>query len=89
MSNLKNNDMKTMNVGDKIKSFEVKKIVEGFKNSYDSKGNKTKVKSQFLFLLSDLGEERVLEMGKKSLRDCLTWTTTFGSKHKFIKWNQF
>jgi hypothetical protein len=81
--------MKTMNVGDKIKSFEVKQIVDGFGYDYDNKGKKVKYATKYLFLLSDSGEERVLEMGKTSLRDCLQLILTFGSKHKYIKWNQF
>ena len=46
------------------------------------------IKKNKLLLLSDKGQERVLEVGKTNLNDCLTWTTTFGSKHKFIIWNQ-
>jgi hypothetical protein len=78
----------TLKVGDKIKTFEVKSIVKGLGKTYDDKGNKTTYETEYMLLLSDKGQERVLEVGKKNLNDCLTWTTTFGSKHKFIIWNQ-
>jgi hypothetical protein len=78
----------TFKVGDKIKTFEVKSIVKGLGKTYDEKGNKTIYETEYMLLLSDKGQERVLEVGKTSLNDCLTWTTTFGSKHKFIIWNQ-
>lgn len=81
--------MKTIfKVGDKIKTFEVKSIVKGLGKTYDDKGNKTIYETEYMLLLSDKGQERVLEVGKTNLNDCLTWTTTFGSKHKFIIWNQ-
>lgn len=78
----------TFKVGDKIKTFEVKSIVKGLGKTYDDKGNKTIYETEYMLLLSDKGQERVLEVGKTNLNDCLTWTTTFGSKHKFIIWNQ-
>lgn len=81
--------MKAINIGDKIKSFQVMHIVDGFAYNYDDKGRKIKYATKYLFLLSASGEERVLEMGKTSLRDCLQLVLTFGSKHKYIKWNQF
>ena len=79
---------KTLKVGDKIKTFEVKSIVKGFGKTYDDKGNKKTYETEYMLLLSDKGQERVLEVGKTNLNDCLTWTTTFGSKHKFLIWNQ-
>jgi hypothetical protein len=78
-----------MKLGDKIKTFEVKKIVKGYSISYDSKGVKTRTIIDFYLLLSDNGQERVLASNKKSLADCETYRPTFGHKSKFIKWNQF
>jgi hypothetical protein len=78
-----------MEIGQKIKSFKIVKIVNGYSSTYDEKGRKTQSISKFLFLLSDDGQERVLQLGKKSLNDCKTYCPTFGHKHKFIKWNQF
>lgn len=77
-----------MKIGDKIKSFQVKNIVDSFAYTYDSKGNKTKCSTQFMLLLSDNGQERVLEVGKTNLNDCKMLKTFFKSKSKFITWEQ-
>ena len=78
----------TFKVGDKIKTFEVKSIVKGLGKTYDSKGRKTTYETEYMFLLSDNGQERVLEVGKKSLNDCVKYTPTFSHTSKFISWNQ-
>jgi hypothetical protein len=78
-----------MKVGDKIKSFEIKRIVKGYYINYDEKGNKTKTIIDFYFLLSDKGQERVMASNKKSLSDCETYRPTFGDKWKYKPWNQF
>jgi hypothetical protein len=78
-----------LNIGDKIKSFEVVNIVDDFNFTYDDKGNKTKYNTKYYFLLSDNGQERVLEVGRKSLNDSLVYAPTFGKSFKFISWNQF
>jgi UV DNA damage repair endonuclease len=77
-----------MKIGDKIKSFQVKNIVDSVAFTYDSKGNKTKYITQFMLLKSDNGQERVLEIGKTNLNDCKMLKTFFGSKSKFITWEQ-
>jgi hypothetical protein len=79
--------MKTMNVGDKIKSFEVKKIVYGYAVKYDFNGRKTRYVAQYLLLLSDDGQERILRADKKSLNDSEQYYSTFGRKNKFKTWN--
>ena len=78
----------TLKVGDKIKSFEVKSIVKGLGKTYDSKGRKTTYETEFMLLLSDNGQERVLQVGKTNLNDCVIWKPTFSSSFKFITWNQ-
>jgi|SanBayMetagenome_1026888.scaffolds.fasta_scaffold116429_1 hypothetical protein len=79
--------MKTMNVGDKIKTFEVKKIVDGYAVTYDAQGRKTRYVAQYLLLLSDDGQERILRADKKSLNDSEKFLPTFGHKSKFKTWN--
>ena len=74
-------------VGDKIKSFEVKKIVDGYAVKYDSNGRKTPYVTSYLLLLSDDGQERILRADKKSLNDAEKYTPTFGHKSKFKTWN--
>lgn len=78
----------TLKVGDKIKTFEVKSIVKGLGKTYDSKGRKTTYETEYMLLLSDNGQERVLEVGKKSLNDCVKYIPTFSHTSKFITWNQ-
>jgi hypothetical protein len=74
-------------VGDKIKSFEVKKIVDGYAVKYDANGRKTPYVTSYLLLLSDDGQERILRADKKSLSDAEKYTPTFGHKSKFKTWN--
>ena len=78
----------TLKVGDKIKSFEVKSIVNGLGKRYTSNGKKIFYDTQYMLLLSDNGQERVLEIGKTSLNDCVKWQPTFSHSSKFITWNQ-
>lgn len=82
--------MKTefLNVGDSIKTFEVKSIVDSFSFKRDSKGRKTKYETKFYLLLSSEGQERVLEVGKTNLNDCVKYMPTFSHNFKFISWNQ-
>jgi len=74
-------------IGDKIKSFEVKKIVDGYAVKYDANGRKTPYVTSYLLLLSDDGQERILRADKKSLSDAEKYTPTFGHKSKFKTWN--
>ena len=78
-----------MKIGDKIKTFEVKGIVKGYAFNW-SGGNKKRYITDFALLLSENGQERVLEITdkNKSLNDCKMWTPTFGGA-KYIVWNQF
>jgi len=78
-----------MKVGDKIKTFEVKKVVKGYDFNYDEKGRKTKSIIDFYFLESIDGQQRVLPSNKTSLRDCLQFIPTFSHKSKFIDFRQF
>ena len=78
-----------MKVGDKIKSFEIKKIVDSISYNYDDKGRKTKYNTKFMFLLSDKGQERILEYGKTNLNECEVYFPTFSDVSKFKTWNQF
>ena len=78
----------TLNIGDKIKTFEVKQIVKGLGKCYDAKGRKTTYETEYMLLLSENGQERVLEVGKKSLNDCLKYIPTFSHSPKYISWNQ-
>ena len=57
-----------MNIGDKIKSFTVMDIVKSYKNIY-ANGKKSKVIADYLLLLSDKGQQRVLELGKTKLSE--------------------
>jgi D-hexose-6-phosphate mutarotase len=77
-----------MKVGNKIKSFTVMNIVEGIAFNYTDSGKKIKYNTQYMLLLSDNGQERVLEIGKTNLNDCVKWHPTFSDKSKFISWNQ-
>lgn len=79
----------TLTIGSKIKTFQVMNIVDGFSFNYDDKGNKTKYATKYMFLLSDCGQQRVLEVGKTNLNDCVRYMPTFGKKMKFIDWSQF
>ena len=74
-------------VGDKIKSFEVKKIVDGYAYKYDTNHKKTKYITQYLLLLSDNGQERILRADKNSLSDAEQYYATFGKKFKYKTWN--
>ena len=75
-----------MKVGDKIKTFEVKDIVNGIGKDY-SNGMPKKYKTKYMLLLSDKGQERILEVGKTNLNECETWFPTFGHSSKFKTWN--
>jgi hypothetical protein len=76
-----------MKIGDKIKTFEVKEIVERYKKVYNDKGDFVRVLTQYAFLLSVDGQQRVLEVGKSKLNECVMTYTTW-SKSKYITWNQ-
>lgn len=76
-------------VGDKIKSFEVKKIVDGYAYKYEKNGKKTKYITQYLLLLSDNGQERILRADKNSLSDAEQYYATFGKKFKYKTWDMF
>lgn len=76
-----------MKAGDKIKTFEVKEIVERLKRVYNDNGDYKMVLAQYALLLSVDGEQRVLEVGKTKLTQCeMTYSTW--SKSKYIGWNQ-
>ncbi len=70
-----------------IKSFEVKEIIERLKRVYNDKGDYKMVLTQYALLLSEEGQQRVLEVGKTKLTECVMTYTTW-SKHKYITWNQ-
>jgi hypothetical protein len=76
-------------VGDKIKSFEVKRIVDGIAVKYDSKGRKTRYVTPFLLLESDNGQQRILRADKTSLNDAEQYYSTFARKNKFKDWQMF
>jgi ppGpp synthetase/RelA/SpoT-type nucleotidyltranferase len=76
-------------VGDKIKSFEVKKIVDGYAYKYGAGGKKTRYVTTFLLLESDNGQERILRADKKSLSDAETYFPTFGHTKKYKTWQMF
>ncbi len=76
-----------LKVGDKIKTFEVKSIEKSWSYSYTNRGQRIKNVSEYALLLSDKGQERVLRCDLSNLNQCETWTTTFGSKKKFISWD--
>ena len=80
-----------MKIGDKIKTFEVKQIINGTAFNYTDSGRKSKYNTTYALLLSENGQERVLEITNKkpNLNDCITWRTTFGSKSRFTDWNGF
>ena len=78
-----------MKIGDKIKTFEIMKIVKGSSFTYTDNGSKTITITDFYFLLSDKGQERVLQSNKKSLADCVRYRGTFSKSYTFSKWNQF
>ena len=78
-----------MKIGDKIKTFQIKNIVKGYKNIYTNRGKRTKVIADYYLLENENGQQRVLESSKTNLNDSEVYCTTFGSKFKFIKWNQF
>jgi hypothetical protein len=72
-------------VGDKIKTFTVVNIVDGIGKNYDDFGNATPYATKYMLLLSERGEQRVLEIGKTNLNDCVRY---YGwSKFKFAKWS--
>jgi hypothetical protein len=74
-----------MQVGNHIKSFTIQSIVDGFGYSYDDKGKKTKYATQFMLLLGINGQQRVLEVGKSNLNDCVKYYAW--SKFKFADWS--
>jgi hypothetical protein len=74
-----------MQVGDRIKTFTVKKIVKGVAHNYTDCGKRIPYDTAFMYLESDNGQRRVLELGKKSLRDCVTYIPTWG-KSKYLWW---
>ena len=78
-----------MQVGDKIKSFEIVDIQERMVRQYNDKGMYKKVKQSFYFLKNDKGQERILATDKKSLNDCEMYFTTFGTKRKYKTFCQF
>ena len=73
-----------MKIGDKIKSFQIKHIVKKESYNYSSNGRKTKYVAEYFLLLSDDGQERILESNKTSLTDCESYIPTWG-KTKFTK----
>jgi hypothetical protein len=76
-----------LGVGDKIKSFTICKIVDAYTKSYDDKGRSVKYLSKFMFLRSDKGQERVLEVGQTNLANAVriyVW-----NKFVYAQWNQF
>jgi len=83
LSNLENQ----LKVGDKIKSFTICKIVDAYAKNYDEKGNSTKCLSKFMFVRSDKGQERVLEVGETNLANAVriyVW-----NKFVYAQWSQF
>lgn len=76
-----------MKVGDKIKTFEVKEIIERTINTYGPGGKTGKRQATFALLLSEKGQERVLRTDKKSLSDCEMYFSTFGGQ-KYKTWSQ-
>ena len=78
-----------MQIGDKIKTFEIKNIVKGYKNIYTNSGRKTKIITNYYLLEKEDGQQRVLESGKTNLNDCEVYCTTWNTKFKFKRWNQF
>ena len=76
-----------LKVGDKIKSFTICEIVDAYAKNYDEKGNSIKYFSKFMFLRSDRGQERVLEVGQTNLANAVqiyVW-----NKFVYAQWNQF
>jgi len=76
-----------MEVGYKIKTFEVKSIVEKLKKVYNSNGSHKLSLVKYALLISESGQERVLQIGKTKLDECEMIYTTFG-KWKYKTWNQ-
>ena len=77
-----------MKVGDKIKTFEIKQIVKGYKGLFTNSGKKTKVLTHYYLLKSENGQERVLESGKTNLNQCEQTYSHITGKFKYMVWNQ-
>lgn len=76
-----------MKIGDRIKTFEVKDIVERIVNGYNERGIKKRVLRKFALLLSDNGQKRVLRVDRIKLDECEMYYNTF-SGFKYKDWNQ-
>ena len=76
-------------IGEKIKSFTIVDIKTASVKVYNEKGRSKRVTKSFYFLKSDNGQERILDINKKSLTDCETYFTTFGTKRKYKTFSQF
>lgn len=82
------NQMKNqLKVGDKIKSFTICKIVDAYAKNYDEKGRSIKYLTKFMFLRSDKGQERVLEVGQTKLDEAVK--VKGYNKFRYAKWNEF
>ena len=81
--------IKTLKIGDKIKSFEVKNIIYGINNYYKQNGSKLKYKTKYYLLENPKGQQRVLEINKEhNLNECETIRVFWNSKLSFKKWNE-
>ena len=77
-----------MKIGEFIKTFEIKNIIDSIGYNYTNSVRKIKYATKYMLLLSSRGEERVLEIGKTNLNDSERYMPTFGDNLKFISWNQ-
>ena len=78
-------ESETQNVGDKVKTFTIHKIVESMSKEYKSNGDYKWVRKKYLLIKNDSGQERVLEYGKKNPSESLkiyVW-----NKFQYMQWN--
>ena len=81
-------NIKLLQVGDKVASFEVKEIVKCYYKEYipNSRGRFRRVEKDFAFILSAKGQERVIKLDKRKTTECETYYSTFGGS-KYMTWN--
>tara|TARA_R110002051_G_scaffold59733_1_gene109569 strand:+ start:469 stop:786 length:318 start_codon:yes stop_codon:yes gene_type:complete len=89
MKTLKNlENLTTLKIGDKIKTFEVKDIVFGVNKHFRNNGSSFKYKTKFYLLENPKKQHRVLEVNEEqNLNNCLMFREFWSGKLKYSQWN--